>query len=195
MKYIFLKTRLSLKNKLVLSLLLIFLFSLIYYLFCNDDEFSGIIELVDKRNKIKYLDTIFERYSKDKIHIYRDEFSKIPIRSYNGSIIIDIDDKPDINLNKKIFDSFDTKRDGKISRVLFENLPILYNPEYSDRHQIHGETYRGKLFSEFERWFYYLYYSGVTQSSLGYGDIIPITLKTRFIALTQIILSLVVIFY
>jgi hypothetical protein len=54
---------------------------------------------------------------------------------------------------------------------------------------------KNKFFIEFEKWFYYLYYATVTQAGLGYGDIIPITLKTRFFALSQIIISLIIVFY
>ena len=62
MKYLLLKSSKSIPEKFCLSLLSIVIFSLVYYLFCRDDEFSGIVELIYKKNKIKYLDSIFNKF-------------------------------------------------------------------------------------------------------------------------------------
>ena len=195
MKYIFLKSRITLKNKLLLSLISIIVFSLIYYLFCNDDEFSGIVELIYKKNKTKYLDVIFNKFSKNTIYITKEEFARIPLKEYEGNIIINLKDKTDPKINNNIFDIYDRQNDGKILRSTFEVMPIQYDPEFLYANDNSETKTTNKYVLGFERWFYYLYFSSVTQSSLGYGDIIPITLKTRFFALTQIILSLVIIFY
>lgn len=195
MKYLFLKSNISIPEKLCLSLLSIIIFSLVYYLFCRDDEFSGIVELIYKKNKIKYLDSIFNKFSENKIFITKDEFAKIPLKQYEGDIIYDYKEKPNNKINNDIFDIYDRQNDGKITKSTFETLPIQYDPEFLDINDMISGPRTNKLFVQFEKWFYYLYYSTVTQAGLGYGDIIPITLKTRFFALSQIIISLIIVFY
>lgn len=195
MKYLFLKSNISIPKKLCLSLISIIIFSLIYYLFCRDDEFSGIVELIYKKNKIKFLDSIFNKFSQNKIFITKDEFAKIPLKQYEGNIIFDYKEKSNSNFNDNIFDIYDRQNDNKITKSTFETLPIQYDPEFLDINDMVSGPRKNKLFVEFEKWFYYLYYATVTQAGLGYGDIIPITLKTRFFALSQIIVSLVIIFY
>jgi hypothetical protein len=195
MKYLFFKSNISIPDKLCLSFLSIVIFSLVYYLFCRDDEFSGIVELIYKKNKIKYFDSIFNKFSQNKIFITKDEFAKIPLVQYEGKIIFDYKEKPNKKINNDIFDIYDRQNDGKIIKSTFETLPIQYDPEFLDINDMVIRPKTNKSFVEFEKWFYYLYYSTVTQAGLGYGDIIPITLKTRFFALLQIIVSLVIIFY
>ena len=195
MKYLFLKSNISIPEKLCLSLLSIIIFSLVYYLFCRDDEFSGIVELIYKKNKIKYLDSIFNKFSENKIFATKDKFAKIPLKQYEGDIIYDYKEKPNNKINNDIFDIYDRQNDGKITKSTFETLPIQYDPEFLDINDMISGPRTNKLFVQFEKWFYYLYYSTVTQAGLGYGDIIPITLKTRFFALSQIIISLIIVFY
>lgn len=195
MKYLFLRSNISIPRKLCLSLISIIIFSLIYYLFCGDDEFSGIVELIYKKNKIKFLDSIFNKFSQNKIFITKDEFAKIPLKQYEGNIIFDYKEKSNSKFNDNIFDIYDRQNDNKITKSTFETLPIQYDPEFLDINDMVSGPRTNKLFVEFEKWFYYLYYATVTQAGLGYGDIIPITLKTRFFALSQIIVSLVIIFY
>jgi hypothetical protein len=195
MKYLLLKSTKSIPEKFCLSLLSIIIFSLVYYLFCRDEEFSGIVELIYKKNKIKYLDSIFNKFSKNKIFITKDEFSKIPLKQYEGDIIYDYNEKPNNKINNEIFDIYDRQNDGKITKSTFKTLPIQYDPEFLDINDMVSGSRKNKFFIEFEKWFYYLYYATVTQAGLGYGDIIPITLKTRFFALSQIIISLIIVFY
>ena len=168
----------------------IIFFTFMYYT-CNDKEFAGFLNsearIYTNEDKIKY--AIFKKYKNDKNdYITLVEFLNIPIKLMNREYYYS--KNYDLNkqiINRIIFYSYDSNNNGKLDLKTFLDLPIktdLITTIKTDKIEF---PYQSKIqmgravVTFFDR----LYYSVVTQTTLGTGDIFPASRKVRILSMLQ----------
>jgi len=177
------------KVKYAISCIVFFTF--MYYT-CADKEFAGWINSVSriytKDDKIKY--SIYKKYNSNKNlkYISLKDFMNIPIqqkeREFYYSHKYNLDNQP---INRIIFNVYDNNNNGKIDLVTFLNLPIktelLTNIKTAKiEFPYDSKIVMGPAVATF---FDRLYFSIVTQTTLGTGDIFPASRKVRVLSMLQ----------
>ncbi len=161
------------------------------YFTCDDKEFAGFLNsearIYTKEDKIKY--ALFKKYkNKKNNYITLIEFLNIPIivknNIYYYSKKYDLDNQ---EINRVIFNSYDKNNNGKIDLQAFLDLPIRTDLiTHINTNKIEfpydSKIVMGQSVATF---FDRLYYSVVTQTTLGTGDIFPASRKVRILSMLQ----------
>ena len=165
-------------------------FTFMYYT-CDNKEFAGWMNsearIYTNDDKIKY--SIFKKYKNSKNnYITLIEFLNIPItvkdNIYYYSNKYDNDKQI---INRILFNSYDRDNNGKIYLQSFLDLPIktsLITKVKTDKIEFpyDSKIVMGPAVATF---FDRLYYSVITQTTLGTGDIFPASRKVRILAMLQ----------
>ena len=178
----------------------IIFYSLIY-LSCKNKEFAGWLNSEGKHytinDKKKYV--LFKKYSDDDKVINKDNFVKMPIYKIHNKFVLEnlttknFNPVETVKTRMDLFDAF--SQNGKLDFKQFRNIPISaekFNIKVPDNLVLpfDGTLNMGKaVIDYFDR----LYFSVITQTTLGYGDIFPASRKVRIISMFQA-LSTVLIF-
>ena len=179
----------KIKNKLLVSFYSAIFFSFIYSLF-NNNNFIIYHHQINKKKAKIYLEQIFNKYQNNGF-INRNIFLKIPFENYNENIYIKWGSKVNSKLNNKLFDFYDATNNNKLCKKEFLEIPINYSRQKLNI----GEFNDIKLFYDND-YLNRFYFSIVTQFTIGYGDIVPISNILKVIVMCQIILSFyIIIFY
>lgn len=191
------------RYKVLYSLLSVILFSIIYYFF-PENSFAGWINI--NKHPFSELDKqkirIFYYFSKEyKDFFSYQEFIKLPIVK-RGSIIYILDKKTketedSDNLKVRIMLFNEYQLNEKVTLEEFMRMPINVL-KFDERirhfgvipnHVILTETYAVNSY------FDCLYYSIITQTLCGFGDIFPNTMPLRFVSMSQALTSFIIIIY
>ena len=198
-------------SKIIYTLVCIFYFFFLYSI-CNDIEFSGWVNT----NYMDYTDVQFRRYyifqkyvKENRKFITREEFLKIPVMKDGNSLyfIGPIQDKDNYkfyqiqlaNSTKSfLFDLYDKNGNGLLSLSQFLKIPIKTDKikyiklNSKDKLILQNRIIQGaKVTSLFDR----LYFSFITQTTLGYGDIFPASRRVKTIAMTQALSTIFIILF
>lgn len=176
-------------KKFVASFYCAFFFSFIYSLFSNNN-FIIYHHKINKKKARIYLEQIFNKYQQNG-SINENIFMNLPFDKYNNNVYIKWGDKVNLKLNKKLFSFYDATNDKKLSKKEFLEIPIDYSRqklntgEFNDIKHFYDNDYLNRL-----------YFSIVTQFTIGYGDIVPISNILKLIVMCQIILAFyIIVFY
>lgn len=187
-------------KKVYYVIFMILIFSLLYTFFSNED-FAGWIEVsnnpyffIDKF-KIKFY--VFSEYSKKyKNFITKDEFMKIPIMKLGNYLhVLNKNNKETLkDKNKKIKEIFFNiyAIDNKLSLDEFTNLPFkydLYDIKTDKVSKLLAMSTKYSVSDYFDR----LYFSIITQTTVGYGDIFPANRLLRFLTMLQALSTIFII--
>ena len=189
--------------KIILYSISVLLFSIIYN-YCEDNEFAGWVDTASKSllEEDKYMAYVFNKYSNNKNYINVNDFLKIPIYKKDNEWFV-------LEKNNNITDDYKNKEDKyklfnklkNYNNLLYENEFLgvsisieninINNIPYDMNFPINFDTPKtSAVNSYFDR----LYFSCITQSLLGYGDIFPISNRTRIIVILQSIISIGIFF-
>ena len=161
----------NVKTKIFLLFTLILSFALIYYFFCEDMEFSGI-------NKVQEI--IKEMLIQKEVEKKVDEKVK----------------ETDIQLEQ--LESFYGTGDKTITELIKEKRTDRAIEETTD--VIEKDIKKTELTEDKvkpnrkQKFIDRLYYSMVTSTTVGYGDIYPVSNKTKLLTMFQLALVFIVIF-
>lgn len=187
-------------KKVYYVIFMILVFSLLYTFFSNED-FAGWIEVsnnpyffIDKF-KIKFY--VFTEYSKKyKNFITKDEFMKIPIMKLGNYLhVLNKNNKETLkDKNKKIKEIFFNiyAIDNKLSLDEFTSLPFkydLYDIKTDKVSKLLAMSTKYSVSDYFDR----LYFSIITQTTVGYGDIFPANRLLRFLTMLQALSTIFII--
>ena len=187
-------------RKFFYTIFCIIFYSLIY-LSCKNKEFAGWLNSEGKHytvnDKKKYV--LFKKYSEDDKIISKDNFVKMPIyKIHNKFVLENLTNKnfnpvETVKTRMDLFDAFSQK--GKLDFKQFRNIPISaekFNIKVPNDLVLpfDGTLNMGRAVVDY---FDRLYFSVITQTTLGYGDIFPASRKVRIISMLQA-LSTVLIF-
>ena len=187
-------------KKIYYVIFMILIFSLLYTFFSNED-FAGWIEVsnnpyffIDKF-KIKFY--VFTEYSKKyKNFITKDEFMKIPIMKLGNYLhILNKNNKKKLkDKNKKIKEIFFNiyAIDNKLSLDEFTSLPFkydLYDIKTDKISKLLAMSTKYSVSDYFDR----LYFSIITQTTVGYGDIFPANRLLRILTMLQALSTIFII--
>ena len=168
----------------------IIFFTFMYYT-CNNREFAGWINsearVYTDEDKLKY--SIYKKYKTDKKnYITLIEFLNIPITVKNN--IYYYSNKYDLDkqiINRILFNSYDNNNNGKIHLRSFLDLPIKTDLLTHIKTNKIEFPYDSKIVMgpAVATFFDRLYFSIVTQTTLGMGDIFPASRKVRILTMLQ----------
>ena len=189
--------------KMTLYVLSVFIFSLIYST-CEDNEFAGWVNSTsnDLLKEDRYLSIFFSKVTKGKKFMDLNTFLKLPIYKDNKKwfILNKKNNKTDSNISKKnkynLFNTYKSS-DGYISEANFLGISISINniKKYKIPYDVtFPSSFNAPDGSAVHDYFDRLYFSFVTQALLGYGDIFPISKRTRIISLSQSVLSIFILY-
>lgn len=173
-------------KKILASIFTSIFFSFIYSLFDNNNFIIYHHQINKKKARI-YLDQIFNKYQKNG-YININNFMKFPFKKYDNNVYIKWGSKVNNKLNHELFSFYDATNNNKLNKKEFLEIPIDYS-----RQKLNSGGF------DFINLFYdndylnRLYFSVVTQFTIGYGDIVPITNFLKIIVMCQIILSFYII--
>jgi hypothetical protein len=187
-------------EKILYVLFMIFLFSIIYTFFPNDD-FAGWIEISNNPlsyiNKYRIKFNVFSKYSKEyKNFITLSEFMNIPIIKVNNylHVINDKSEETETDENKKIktvlFNIY--AADNKMSLDEFTSLPFKYDLYHITDPKLLRSINMSTKYSVSD-YFDRLYYSAITQTTVGYGDIFPASRMLRIFSMLQALSTIFII--
>ena len=157
--------------KLIILILLSLLFTVIYF-FIPDSEFGGINKfqelLREELIKKKIIDKIEPT---ERIEHFNDYSFKY---NYNNNIKLNaIQEEADSVQN------LDLKTEKELNKKTFETTKLLKETDFkSPRYSIYQ-----KLFDR-------LYFSLVTGTTLGYGDVYPTSNRTKLLAVMQLLITI-----
>jgi len=187
-------------KKVYYVIFMILVFSLLYTFFSNED-FAGWIEVsnnpyffIDKF-KIKFY--VFTEYSKKyKNFITKDEFMKIPVMKLGNYLhVLNKNNKTTLeDKNKKIKEIFFNiyAIDNKLSLDEFTSLPFkydLYDIKTDKISKLLAMSTKYSVSDYFDR----LYFSIITQTTVGYGDIFPANRLLRILTMLQALSTIFII--
>lgn len=176
-------------RKLLASIFSALFFSFIYSLFNNNNFIIYHHQINQKKAKI-YLEQIFNKYQQNGF-INQNIFMNLPFEKYNQTVYIKWGRKVNHKLNKELFAFYDATNNKKLSKKEFLEIPINYSRQKFNT----GEFDDIKLFYDND-YLNRLYFSVVTQFTIGYGDIVPISNILKLIVMFQIILAFyIIVFY
>jgi hypothetical protein len=187
-------------RKIWYTIFCIFFFSLIY-LSCKDKEFAGWLNSEGKHytvnDKKKYL--LFKKYSDNDKTLTKDEFIKMPIFKIHNKYVLEtlvgknFNPIETVKTRQDLFDAFAT--DAKLDFKDFRNMPVEATKLNINIPQdlvlpFDGTLNLGNAVTDY---FDRLYFSIVTQTTLGYGDIFPASRKVRIIAMLQALSTIAIV--
>ena len=162
---------LHIKDKVLILFILIILFTFLYYLF-DDTNFGGISNIQELIKEELIKTTI-----KDKI---KEKFQNLNlndnVKINNHYFHSEIDEDIEINIS--------SKDDKAIDDTAKEIKKAVENTELRQE-KIKPNIYQ-KLFNRF-------YFSVITATTLGYGDIYPITIPVKVLTMMQTLSTIVLI--
>ena len=177
-------------SKVKYAVCCIIFFTFMYYT-CNDKDFAGWINsearIYTDDDKRKY--SIYDKYkNKNNNYITLLEFLNIPITVKDREYYYV--EKYDLNkqiINRIIFNSYDTNNNGKLDMHVFLNLPIKTDLITNIKTKKIEFPYDSKIVMgpTVATFFDRLYFSVVTQTTLGTGDIFPASRKVRILSMLQ----------
>lgn len=153
-------------TKIILLIISFLFFGILYYLICKDSDFGGI-NLIQQQIREKIINKLAENIVKGK-QINKNK-KNVNDKIKSGDIPTDNELK-DVLQETEILDEKSIK---KIDKKIEENIEKSPNQKLFDR----------------------IYFSIVTGSTLGYGDIYPISNKSKIITISQLFITLIIIIY
>ena len=186
--------------KLVFYLILSsIIFSIIYH-FIDNQEFATWVtpSVVHYNLGHQFISYIFDKYANKNSILTKERFLKIPI--YKGTddklhLILQDDEitkaPRSIKLKEQLFNLYNNN-DNIITSDIFFKIPFNINriPTKKILDIIPHKYYAKYVEKSVHNYIDKLYFSIVTQTLLGYGDIIPASNKVRFLVCIQILISL-----
>lgn len=159
----------SKRNKLFFLLFICLTFTIIYY-FIPDSEFGGI-------NKFQELvrDELIKKKVEKKLKIDNENF----INYFNENKVVDL------NIIQDEADSLqelDYETEKELDKKTLETTKLIAQKEFKK------ENYTTK-----QKFIDRLYFSIVTGTTLGYGDVYPLSNRTKMLAVIQLLLTLTLI--
>mgnify|MGYP000023437970 CR=1 FL=1 len=189
--------------KIILYLISILLFSIIYN-FCQDNEFAGWVDTTSKSllEEDKYMAYIFQKYSNKKNYINLNNFLKIPIyKKDNEWFVLEKENYITNNYKNKEEKYKLFNKLKNYNNLLNENefLGVSISIENINTNNIPYDinfpiNFKTPKASAVNSYFDRLYFSCISQSLLGYGDIFPISNRTRIIVIFQSVISIGIFF-
>lgn len=201
---------------LIFTLISIVVFAVIYS-FCDDEEFITWIGSYYQEPTVRlmYLTDVFRKLAKNiggvgdrkgEKMLARKDFIELPIfKDKKGEVyILKEHDVRTLSedakrLREDIFDISDNKGDdrrGFISKSVFVGLPLdtKYIGKYVSPHErklnyteiAANKNYKFGLLDRF-------YFSVITQSTIGFGDVVPASRRVRTIAMCQALCTLLIV--
>lgn len=214
----FMKTVDKKMQMLLVTLLSIIIFSILYS-FCDDEEFTSWIGSYYKAPtpRLMYLTDLFDKLAgdvpvakSDEKMISRKRFVEIPIFKGEGDGIYILKKHNDISLGsdavrlrENIFDIMDERETemlgtvrGHIKRSTFVGIPVdmKYIGDYVSPH-IKKLDYTEIAADKHYRFGFVdrLYFSIITQSTIGFGDVVPASTRVRLLAGLQALCTLIIV--
>lgn len=202
---------------LMMALLSVFVFTVIYS-FCDDEEFTSWITSFYESPTVRvmYLTDVFDKLGHkidsnvlvgqdkmisrkdfvDHLPIYKDHLGEVYILKEHNEKTLGEDSR---RLRGDIFDISDNVGDdvrGYIPKAVFVKMPL--NTKYVGNYR---SPQRGDLnYSEIAKNNQYafgfwdrLYFSFITQSTIGFGDVVPASRRVRMIAMCQALCTLLIV--
>ena len=186
-------------RKIWYTIICVIFFSLVY-LSCKNKEFAGWLNSegahYTENDKKKYV--LFKKYGHDKKTIVRDEFSNMPIFKIDNKYVFEnlvgknFNPLEVMRMRSDIYDAF--TKDNDMDFKIFREIPInidQFNIDVPSDLEIpfDGTLNLGSAVTDY---FDRLYFSVVTQTTLGYGDIFPASRKVRVITMFQALSTLAI---
>ena len=164
-------SNLHLKHKVLILLLLIVLFTFLYYLY-DDTNYGGISNIQELIKEELIKTTI-----KDKI---KEKFQNLNLNNHVkiNNHYFHTEDDEDIEIN------ISSKEDKAIDDTAKEIKKAVETTELKQ------EKIKPNMFQKI---FNRLYFSVVTATTLGYGDIYPITIPVKILTMMQTISTIILI--
>ena len=165
-------SNLHIKYKVWILLLLIILFTFLYYLY-DDTNFGGISNIQELIKEELIKTTIKDKIKEKFQNLNRNNHLKI-----NNYFYSENEDDEDIQIN------ISKKEDKAIGEKTKEIKKAIETKELNE------DKIKPNIFQKiFDR----LYFSVVTATTLGYGDIYPITMPVKILTMFQTISTIILI--
>jgi hypothetical protein len=167
---------------------------------CKNKEFAGWLNSEGTQytanDKKKYI--LFKKYTGDKQNITRDEFSKLPIFKTKNKYVFEnlvgknFNPLEVMRMRADVYDSH--SKNNEMDFKTFKEMPVSivdYNLEIPDDLVLpfDGTLHLGTAVTDY---FDRLYFSVITQTTLGYGDIFPASRRVRIITMLQALSTLAI---
>jgi hypothetical protein len=164
-------SNLHLKHKVLILLLLIVLFTFLYYLY-DDTNYGGISNIQELIKEELIKTTIKDKIKEKFQNLNLNNQTKINSNYFNSEMDEDIE----INIS--------SKEDKDIDDTAKEIKKAVETTELKQ------EKIKPNMFQKI---FNRLYFSVVTATTLGYGDIYPITIPVKILTMMQTISTIILI--
>ena len=164
-------SNLHLKHKVLILLLLIVLFTFLYYLY-DDTNYGGISNIQELIKEELIKTTIKDKIKEKFQNLNLNNQTKINSNYFNSEMDEDIE----INIS--------SKEDKAIDDTAKEIKKAVETTELKQ------EKIKPNMFQKI---FNRLYFSVVTSTTLGYGDIYPITIPVKILTMMQTISTIILI--